>query len=191
VRSPLSRFILATLAWLPLLFAVWYFASPLLLWPVHLIAKAVCAAGFGDLVQSTDSAGSTISFLTTLRPGYAQGGGRVSVDVNPLLYSYGMPMFAALVLAAREPGWIRTLLIGFVVLVPFAAFGVMADFLKNVAITSGPMVASQTGFSQLQRELIAFSFQFGSLIVPTVAPAALWVLLHRRFLERLRETGPA
>ena len=48
------------------------------------------------------------------------------------------------------------------------------------------MVASQTGFSALQREAIVFAFQFGSLILPTVVPAAIWVLTHRQFLERLR-----
>ena len=65
-------------------------------------------------------------------------------------------------------------------------FGVLADFLKNVAITAEPLIASQTGFSTLAREVIAFSFQFGSLILPTVVPAATWVLTHRALLERLR-----
>ena len=63
----------------------------------------------------------------------------------------------------------------------------LADFLKNVAITASPLVASQAGFSSLQRELIAFAFQFGSLILPAVVPAVAWVLTHRAFLERLRE----
>ena len=62
---------------------------------------------------------------------------------------------------------------------PFVAWGVLADFLKNVAITSGPLVASQTGFVAWQRETIAFAFQFGSLILPTVVPAVAWVLTHR------------
>ena len=48
------------------------------------------------------------------------------------------------------------------------------------------MVASQTGFSSVQREMIAFAFQFGSLILPTVVPAATWVVTHRALLERLR-----
>ena len=69
---------------------------------------------------------------------------------------------------------------------PFIAWGVLADFLKNVAITSGPLVASQTGFVAWQREVIAFAYQFGSLMLPTVVPAIAWVALHRGFLERLR-----
>ena len=37
--------------------------------------------------------------------------------------------------------------IGYVAMLPFIAWGVLADFLKNVAITASPLVASQTGFA--------------------------------------------
>ena len=110
----------------------------------------------------------------------------MSVDVNLLLYSFGMPMFAALVLAAREARWPRVLVVGLAAMLPFVAWGAVADFLRQVAITAGPAIASQTGFTQAQREVIAFAYQFGTLILPTVVPAAIWVLTHRAFLERLR-----
>ena len=189
MKNPLPRFVLLTLAWLPVVFAVWYLGAPLLLWPAKLLAEAVLRGGFADLVRSVEARGAIVSVLTTLRPGQAVGGGAISVDVNLLLYSFGLPMYAALVLAAREPRWARLLAIGYAVLLPVVAFGVVADFLKNVAITAGPMVASQTGFSPLQREAIVFAFQFGSLILPTVVPAAVWVLTHRTFLEELRSAS--
>ena len=103
-----------------------------------------------------------------------------------LLYAFGMPLYAALVLAAREPRWPRLLGAGYAVLTPFVAWGVLADFLKNVAITAGPLIASQTGFVAWQREAIAFAYQLGALILPTVAPAVLWVLTHDVFLERMK-----
>ena len=52
--------------------------------------------------------------------------------------------------------------------------------------TAGPLVASQVGFSAPQREMIAFAYQFGTLIMPTVVPAVVWVLTHRVFLDRMR-----
>ena len=191
MKNPLPRFVGLTLAWLPIAFAVWYLSAPVLMWPAKLIAEAVLWGGVPELLRSVDADGAIVSVLTTLKPGQAVAGGAVSVDVNMLLYSFGLPMFAALVLAAREPHWPRILAIGYVVLLPVVAWGVVADFLKNIAITAGPMVASQTGFSPLQREAIVFAFQFGSLILPTVVPAAVWVLTHRAFLERLRATYPA
>ncbi len=80
----------------------------------------------------------------------------------------------------------RRLVVGYAALMPFVAWGVLADFLKNVAITAGPLVASQTGFVAWQREAIAFAYQLGTLILPTVVPAVAWVLTHRAFLERLK-----
>jgi hypothetical protein len=190
VSGPVARFVVKAIAWLPLAFAVWYFTAPVLLWPAKLLAQGIARAGLSDLVSSVDQSGATYTFTTTLKPGAALGAsGTIAVDVNALLYAFGLPLFVALVLAAREPGWPRKLAIGYVVIIPFVAWGVLADFLKNVAITASPLVASQTGFASWQRELIAFAFQFGSLILPTVVPAAVWVITHRTFLERLRAPG--
>ena len=187
----LSAFVLAVLAWLPVTFAVWYFGAPVLLWPPALVIEAVARAAFARIVTGVEQAGATVSFATSLRPGTGLTDAFVSVDVNLLLYSFGMPMLAALILAARAPTWKRHLLVGYLVLVPFIAWGGLADFLKNIAITAGPQVASQTGFSAGEREVIAFAFQFGSLILPAIVPAIVWVLMHRRFLERLRGAAVA
>jgi hypothetical protein len=187
MTSPLARFVVKALAWLPLAFVVWYFGAPILLWPAGLLLQGVAHAGFADLVAAIDQNGATFTFATTLRPGAAvAASARITVDVDGLLYAFGMPLFAALVLAAREAQWLRTLAIGYAALLPVVAWGVTADFLKNVAITAGPLVTSQTGFAAWQREAIVFAFQFGSLILPTVVPAVTWVLTHRAFLERLR-----
>jgi hypothetical protein len=128
-----------------------------------------------------------------LKPGSASArAGEIAVAVDLLLYSFGLPLYAALVLAAKEPGWPRRLVVGYAVLMPFVAWGALADFLKNVAITMGPQIASQTGFVAWQREAIAFSYQLGALILPTVVPVVTWVLTHRAFLDRLRpRTGVA
>ena len=187
VRGQLGRFIIKVLSWLPATFALWYLAAAVLLWPVRLVAELVTRMAFADLVHAIERNGATLTFVTTLKPGSAiAASGQVAVDVDMLVYSFGLPLFAGLVLAAREPGWLRRIVAGYAVLVPFITWGVLADFLKNVAITSGPFVASQTGFVAWQRETIAFAFQFGSLILPSVAPAVVWVLTHRAFLERLR-----
>ena len=184
----LPRFVLRVIAWLPLTFAVWYLAAPLLVWPVALLAELFTRSTF-DWVKSVEQMGPLITFVTSLKP--AEGANPagvkavISVESNVLLFSFGLPMLAALILAAREPHRVRMLLIGFVVLLPFQTFSVVADFLKNVAILAPPAVSSQTGINAFQREVIAFCYQFGTLILPTVAPAIVWVLMHRHFLEKL------
>ena len=83
------------------------------------------------------------------------------------------------------------MLVGYAVLVPFVTWGVVAEFLKHLVFDTGQAVASQTGFGALQREVIAYAYQFGVLILPTVAPAVFWVLTHRRFLETFAGRGSA
>jgi hypothetical protein len=186
-RRTLPGFVAKVFAWLVPAFVVGYLAAPVLLWPVALLAKIAATAGFPDLVRDTEQSAATLTFVTLLKPGDATSqAGWIAVEIDMLRYAYGLPLYAALTLAAREVGWPRRLVVGYAVLIPFVAFGVLADFLRNVAITAGAMVASQTGFVAWQREAIAFAFQLGSLILPTVAPAVAWVLLHRAFVERLK-----
>ncbi|TMG93916.1 MAG: hypothetical protein E6H73_08455 [Betaproteobacteria bacterium] len=184
----LPRFVLRVVAWLPLTFAVWYLAAPLLVWPVALLTELITRSTF-DWVKNVEQIGPLVTFVTSLKPDEAANPSGMkavlSVESNVLLFSFGLPMLAALVLAAREPHRVWMLLIGYAVLVPFQTFSVVADFLKNAAILAGPAVASQTNLNAWQREVIAFCYQFGTLILPTVAPAIVWVLMHRRFLERL------
>ena len=186
-RRPRVGFIVKVFAWLPPAFVVWYFAAPILMWPAAIIAELVAQLGFADLVFDVERTGAMLTFVTTLKPDAAlEISGRITVDVDMLLYSFGLPLYAALVLAAREPGWLRRLAIGYAALMPFVAWGVVADFLKNVAIAAGPFVAAQTGFVAWQREAIVFAYQFGALILPAVVPGVVWVLTHRGFLERLK-----
>jgi hypothetical protein len=193
VRHPLTRFVVVVLAWLPVCFAVWYFTAPLLSLPLHWLALAVAKLGFGDIITDIEKSGSVLSFITNLRPAtatsFTAGKSAVVVESRSLIYTYGLPLFAALTLAATglKDGvrLTKVLVIGFLVLLPFQTWGVVADALKQLAITMGPAIASQTGFSPFQREAIAFSYQFGTLILPTVIPAIVWVLTHRPFLERM------
>ena len=188
VASPLARFLVKVFAWLPLAFAAWYFAAPVLLWPVKLLLELVARLGFADIVTAVEQNAATFTFVTLLKPGDVTGKTtQLIVDVDGLLYSFGLPLFAALVIAAHTPRWTRVLALGYAVMIPFIAFGVFADFLKDVTLAAGPLVASQTGFLGWQREAIAFSYQIGSLILPTIVPAIAWLLTHRAFLERMRQ----
>ena len=55
----------------------------------------------------------------------------------------------------------------------------MTELLKQAAITSG--AAAQTGFSAFQINLVAYAYQLGALLVPTLAPILIWVWLDRAF----------
>jgi hypothetical protein len=185
-----GRFVLRVAAWLPLAFLVWYLAGSVLAWPIALLTEGVARLAFRDLIQGVEQQGHLLTIISTLKPALAtteqSATGVISVEVNTLLYSFGLPMLAALILAARQPHPLRKLLLGYAVLAPLVVWGLVAEFLKRVAFDTAPAVAAQAGFGPLQREAIAFAYQFGSLILPTVAPAVFWMLTHRRFVEGFR-----
>ena len=193
MRHPLGRFVVIVLAWLPVCFAIWYFSAPLLSVPMHWLALGVAKAGFGDIILDIEKSGSLFSFVTSLRPAsatsFSSRSAAVVVESRSLLYTFGLPLYAALTIAAAGFGNgarpMKLLAIGYVALLPFQTWGIFADALKQVAITMGPAISSQTGFSSFQREVIAFAYQFGTLILPTVIPAVIWVLTQRAFLERM------
>src|SRR5215211_4821142 len=132
MRHPLTRFVITVLAWLPVCFAVWYFTAPLLTLPIHWLALAVAKLGFGDMITDVEKSGSLFKFVTNLRPASATSftGGRsaVVVDSRSLVYTYGLPLFAALALAATglKDGvrLAKVLVIGYAALVPFQTWGI-------------------------------------------------------------------
>jgi len=50
-KSPLTRFVVAALAWLPVTFGAWYWLGTMLLWPVRLLLQLLTRVGFSDLVR--------------------------------------------------------------------------------------------------------------------------------------------
>ena len=98
--------------------------------------------------SGVEQARAELTFATTLKPGRRCAGRRDRRRRRSRCCTRSdCRSYAALVLAATEPGWPRRLAVGYAVLMPFVAWGALADFLKNVAITMRPQIASQTGSS--------------------------------------------
>ena len=112
--TSLGGFVLRVAAWLPPAFLVWYLAGPLLAYPIALLIRGVAKLALADIVQTVEQQGHLITIVSTLRATLATtespAGGVVSVEVDMLLYSFGFPMLAALILAARQPHALRKLL---------------------------------------------------------------------------------
>ena len=139
------------LAWLPLAFAVWYFVAPVLLFPVVLLLRGLVNACLSDLVRSVEQSASLVTFVTTLRPAGVAPRGVLTVDVDLLLYAFGMPLYAALVLAARQRRWRRHLGMGYIVLLLCTLWGAYADFLTAYMQPQTP-ISEQTLLSCLLRK---------------------------------------
>ena len=204
--SPLRRFLLAALLWLPLAFFVWFWFAAPIVWPVIFIAKRVLLDFWPQLFTSVsqgadllDAQGhvrehaaylmqlSTSVFVNAAPAGEPARFGFIEPTVNPMVYGYGLPLLAGLCLAA--PGSRRRrlgeLALGFALIWPAQAFGVVAECLKIVVIDTGASGAEAAQRAALSPNLIALCYQFGYLILPPLVPAVLWIACNRPFIQEL------
>lgn len=194
-RNPLlAAFLLKAAMWLPLCLAFWYWQAQWLNGPAALLSSWLMHYYFPEWVESAEWAHRTVILATTLKldiTSAVQDGkfAAMVVEANPLIYGYGLPIFVALSLASGDTKRLKKLIFGALILIPFQVWGVCFDLLKQVAITAGPAVNNQLGFDPWQREGIAFGYQLGTLILPTLAPIVIWLSLNRLFIPMLLLEG--
>lgn len=181
----LRGFVTRVLLLLAPCFAGWYFAAP-----YHAAIAAPLSVRFIDpwrvgLVSTVERTGASLTFVTGVETGSTDGRtGELVVEVDVMTYSYGLALFAALMLASRVRP--RNIALGAVVLLPFQAWSIAFDFLVQVAVMSGPEVAARAGLLGWKREAIAIGYQFGALIFPSLVPVLLWAFFNRGFIAELR-----
>jgi hypothetical protein len=186
----LRGFIARTLLWLPACFAAWYFAAPYHAEVVGGVARALVNAIEHGIIGSLERTGSTLVFVTTV--GIPAGTGQVglvAVEVNPLLYTYGLALFLALMLAARAKWW--QLAAGVAILLPFQAWGIAFDVLSQLAITLGPEVAARAGITGWRVEAIALAYQAGTLLFPALAPVVTWAVFGGEVIRQAMRASRA
>ncbi len=183
--SSLGAFVLRTILWLPPCFAAWYFSAQYHAAVVGWLARVLVNWFRPGIVSALEQQGFALVFVTTIEVHPAPGQTAVLLpEVNPLIYTYGLALFLALMLAARARWW--QLLVGAAVLVPFQSWGIAFDFLVQVGVRLGPDVSAQSGVFGWRREAIALGYQVGSLIFPSGVPVVLWAAFSRQFIEGLR-----
>lgn len=178
----LGKFVLRAFLWLPPCFAAWYFSAPYHAAVAGRVARLWVDQFKSGIVSAVEQPSIDLVFVTTIKvhPTPEQTAFLLP-DVNPLLYTYGLAFFLALMLAARARWW--QILVGAAVLLPFQGWGIAFDFLAQVGIKLGPDIAEQAGLLGWRAEAVALGYQAGSLIFPSLIPVLLWALFSRPFIE--------
>ena len=189
----LKLFLLSAALWLPLSFFFWFQFAGLFVAPVQLFAQWALAAILGDHLRDLSQSGFVLLVEIYFK---APDGTRLSI--NPMIYGYGLPVLAGLVISTPNSIKNRSLqiLLGYFAIVLVQSWGAVSEVLKNLTFGLGPegrVVMEQVGLSPT---LVALVYQFGYLILPAVAPIAIWILMNRRFFEGIissanRATNPS
>lgn len=179
-----------TLAWLVPALALWYWAREAVVAPVAWLARVTMLNCFPDWVLGVRLDGTTAVLLTLLQ---VPAGGGALRDLTPevavLPYCYGLPLFAALLLASRARALWWKLPLGALVLWPLLAWGLCFNWLVAIAVYAAEVTRATTGFTPLQGNLFALGFQFGYLLLPSVTPLLLWLYLERRYVTTVVVDG--
>lgn len=184
----LRKFFLAGLAWLVVLTAGWIAVSPWTSYPSAVLSGIALEAGAPYWIRKVQVGPTRVDVETRLEV-VTQGPagpmrGEIDVGAKPGHYAYGLPVFLALLLAARSRALVRRALLGYVVLLPFQAFSLSFDLLKQMAMAAAGAPGA-LGVSQWQLEAIAYGYQFGALVLPTLAPVVAWLMLDREFFQSI------
>ena len=124
---------------------------------------------------------TTIQF--TFRDGTTEALGFI---VNPLVYSYGLPLLFGLVMGS-DVSWLRKLtimLIGYAVITLVQIWGVVFESLKMLAFNFGAQTHDIIINHGMTDSAIALGYQLGTLILPALAPIFVWVLSNRPLVEQ-------
>lgn len=165
---------------LPFLLAAWYAVSgPLAYVPGKLALPLIRT--ISDGLTSMEVKGRSVIYTVKLEMPYRPGSTpRVAadIDVAAAKFTYGLALFLALALAAKESRRPVGIAIGCGILLATPAIGIAFDALVQLGATPGMDAFLRWGGGT--REGVALGYQLGTLLVPTLAPVAIWLVLVRK-----------
>ena len=184
--SPLTRFLIRVLLWLPVCFFGWILLAPSVIWLCAVSVNAALLWALPSLIERVASEGLAISVWTNVAgtPSTQVSTGYVLFDVNPLKYAYGQPLYTALVLAtpAQKARQLGLWLVGIFVLLALQVFGVSMEIVKVLAFDVNDASRLGLGLAHLGYEIVALAYQLGYLLFPAAAPVILWLAQFRHRL---------
>ena len=185
--SPFVVFVASAFGWMLALTVLWTQISPWTSYPVGVISSVALEQAARMWVREVRLKPGVMDVDTRVAIPVPSAGGRraeVTIDVNPARYAYGLPIFLALLLAARGPRRLMRGVVGYLVLLPAQAFSLSMYALMQLVLAA-QVNARLLRIAPWQRELLVYGYQVGSLVVPTLAPILVWLWLDRQFVAKV------
>jgi hypothetical protein len=167
-----------TLAWAVLSFAAWYAAAqPLSLTTSWIAARVVEATApvqrvgirwHDGQVAFEMQPDASVAYRERLPADMS-----VDMDVNVMKQTYGVPFFLALLAAAKARRFILKASIGTATLIVLAAIGIACEVAVGLGSTAIAGDIQPFAPGPVAGTLFALGLQLGTLIFPSVVPAAL------------------
>lgn len=192
-ENALRSFVVQLIILLPSLYFAWYASAPLLSYVLAFLLKPLLVSLWPDVVLNVASAESKILIFVKMLPleesrhlAPPVSGGEKGVIVNPLSYSYGLPLFLALALASMASfrQHLARMVVGAAVIAAGICFTVAVSLVFALDANpklQGIRLATDPETNDL---LIRYLHFLGFNVVPRMLPLLAWGVLYR-------ETGRA
>jgi len=186
----LSEMLILASMWMLFGFMLWFYLSAFHGAPARMMAEAVLSNILGDSFrQIIVEPNQNFLFQVETNIQYVFKDGTqeaLGFIVNPLIYSYGLPLLFGLVMGT-DVSWLRKfviMLIGYTTITLVQVWGVVFQSLKMLAFNFGEqshVFVTQAGVSD---DVVAMGYQLGTLIFPALMPIFVWVLCNRPLVEQ-------
>lgn len=162
-------------------FTLWTVASGPLAIPALGFANMVLTHWFPNVVNALYVDGSQALLMTE----FGEKAGklvpllgaeyRLGFQVNTRILTYSLPFYTALHFATQKKEYLNSYVWGLLILYPLLTFGLLCLCLKELMVSLGTHFFDQPGIYVPDANLIGILYQFSVLIVPTLAPAIVWL----------------
>ncbi len=174
----MRRQFVLTLILMPITFGIWYAAGTLFAAPAVWLCDFLLSSAYPNIVEALGLQGVTVLARTQFGEdggvimAAAEAGNQIALEINTRLVSYSIAFYAALLMASNLKDAIYKFCIGLFWLWLIMAFGLASILGKDLLLVVGAPFLNAPGVPPA--DLIALTYQFNVLLMPTLAPVCLW-----------------
>ena len=174
----MRRQFVLTLILMPITFGIWYAAGSLFAAPAVWVTDFLMSSAYPNIVETARLQGVEM----VVRTQFGEDSGvivaatdadnQIALEINTRLVSYSIAFYAALLMASDLKDAMHKFCIGLFWLWLIMAFGLASILGKDLLLMAGTPFLDSTGVPLA--DLIALTYQFNVLLMPTLAPVCLW-----------------
>ena len=174
----MRRQFVLTVTLMPITFGIWYAAGTLFAAPAVWLCDFLLSSAYPNIVEAVGLQGAEVLVRTQFGEdggvimAAADAGNQIALEVNARLVSYSIAFYAALLMASNLKDAIYKFCIGLFWLWLIMAFGLASILGKDLLLMVGAPFLNAPGVPPA--DLIAVTYQFNVLLMPTLAPVCLW-----------------
>ena len=174
----MRRQFVLTVTLMPITFGIWYAAGTLFAAPAVWLCDFLLSGAYPNIVEAVGLQGAEVLVRTQFGEdggvvmAAADAGNQIALEINTRLVSYSIAFYAALLMASNLKDAIYKFCIGLFWLWLIMAFGLASILGKDLLLIVGAPFLNAPGVPPA--DLIALTYQFNVLLMPTLAPVCLW-----------------